>query len=91
MQRSGAPLRLPSSWVPVPRKKLRLKKLLPLRQKSRRPLMLPLMPLLLPAMPLLLLATPLPLPAMPLLLPVMPLPLLLKKPHRRSNRLLQLA
>lgn len=37
------------------------------------------MPLLRPAMP--------PLPrVMPLLLPVMPLPLLLKKPHRRSNR-----
>jgi hypothetical protein len=34
---------------------------------------------------------PLPLPAMPLLLPVMPLPPLLKKPRRRSNRLLQLA
>lgn len=86
MQRSGAPLRLPSSWVPVPRKKLRLKKLLPLRQKLRRLPMPPLMPLLLPAMPRLLPVTPLPLPAMPLLLPAMPLPLLLKKPRRRSNR-----
>lgn len=39
----------------------------------------PPMPLLLPAMP--------PLPrATPLLLPAMPLLLLLKKPHRRSNR-----
>lgn len=86
MQRSGAPLRLPSSWVPVPRKKLRLKRLPPLRQKSRRLLMPLPMPLLLLATPLLLLATPPLLPAMPLLLPVMPLPLLLKKPHRRSNR-----
>ncbi len=83
MQRSGAPLRLPSSWVPVPRKKLRLKIL---RQKLRRPLMPPPMPLLLPAMPPLLPVMPLLLPAMPLLLPAMPLPLLLKKPRRRSNR-----
>ena len=89
MQRSGAPLRLPSCWVPVPRKKLRLKKLLLLRQKWRRLLMpplLPAMPLLLPAMPPLLRVMPLLLPAMPLLLPAMPLPLLLKKPRRRSNR-----
>ncbi|MGE0465583.1 MAG: hypothetical protein AB7P44_03955 [Steroidobacteraceae bacterium] len=44
------------------------------------------MPLLLPAMPPLPRVMPLLLPATPLLLPVMPLPLLLKKPHRRSNR-----
>ncbi len=83
MQRSGAPLRLPSSWVPVPRKKLRLKRRLPLRQKSRRPPMLPPMPLLLLLMPLLRLT-----PLLPRLTPPL---LLLKKPHRRSNRLLQLA
>ncbi|MGE0029707.1 MAG: hypothetical protein AB7T20_01090 [Steroidobacteraceae bacterium] len=46
----------------------------------------PPMPLLLPAMPPLPRVMPLLLPATPLLLPVMPLPLLLKKPHRRSNR-----
>ena len=88
MQRSGAPLRLPSCWVPAaPRKKrLRLKKLLLLPWKSRRLLMPPPMPLLLPAMPLLLRVMPPLLRVMPPLLRVMPLPLLLKKPHRRSNR-----
>jgi hypothetical protein len=88
MQRSGAPLRLPSCWVPVPRKKLRLKKRLLPRKKWRRlltPLPLPAMPLLLPAMPPLLPVMPLPLPVMPLLPPAMLL-LLLKKPRRRSNR-----
>ena len=80
-------MRLPSSWVPVPRKKLRLKTpLLLLRPKWRRLLMPPPMPLLLPAMPPLPRAMPLLLPAMPLLPPAMPLPLLLKKPRRRSNR-----
>lgn len=86
MQRSGAPLRLPSCWVPVaPRKKqLRPKKPLLLLRKLRRLRM----PLPMPPLPRVM---PLPLPAMPLLLPVMPLPPLLKKPRRRSNRLLQLA
>jgi hypothetical protein len=55
------------------------------------PVQLPVMPPLLRVMPLLLPVMPLLLRVMPLLLPVMPLMLQPKKPHRRSNRSLQLA